>query len=154
SAGEHVSLVVARVIRPQTPDIIRTASGDIVIDYGADCTATTAGAGPPALVPPVVGPATLSLGAISPPSLKSPSTRLCREQASCDFFLRSCPPFLSILSFLSGPIYGSRQIGAYPLSLLLHTDRMMSLHKNKFELLVLILGQGGGGAIVFLPLAC
>lgn len=84
-----MALVVARVIRPQTPDIIRTASGEIFMDFGANVGVTNTTRSPGASVPPPVIPTAL------PPILKSPpSTRLCREQV--------CTPlFIYIIAFLS-----------------------------------------------------
>ncbi|KAL5108737.1 Ligand of Numb protein X 2 [Taenia crassiceps] len=76
TAEERVALVVARVVRPQTPDIIRTASGEIFMDFGSSGGGTSvATRSPGTSVPPPV-----ACSAALPPSLKSPSTRLCREQ--------------------------------------------------------------------------
>uniref|UniRef100_A0A0R3SGV8 PDZ domain-containing protein n=1 Tax=Hymenolepis diminuta TaxID=6216 RepID=A0A0R3SGV8_HYMDI len=75
-------LVVARVIRPHTPEMLRSGSGEIFMDFGgggngsSSTTSTSAATrSPGTAVPP---PATSA--SVLPSSLKSPSTRLCREQ--------------------------------------------------------------------------
>ncbi|VUZ39013.1 unnamed protein product [Hymenolepis diminuta] len=82
TAEEHVALVVARVIRPHTPEMLRSGSGEIFMDFGgggngsSSTTSTSAATrSPGTAVPP---PATSA--SVLPSSLKSPSTRLCREQ--------------------------------------------------------------------------
>ncbi|KAM3182716.1 hypothetical protein ACTXT7_011764 [Hymenolepis weldensis] len=82
TAEEHVALVVTRVIRPHTPEMLRSGSGEIFMDFGgggnggSSTTSTSAATrSPGTAVPP---PATTAC--VLPSSLKSPSTRLCREQ--------------------------------------------------------------------------
>uniref|UniRef100_A0A5K3FS69 Ligand of Numb protein X 2 n=1 Tax=Mesocestoides corti TaxID=53468 RepID=A0A5K3FS69_MESCO len=78
TAEGHVALVVARIVRPQTPDIIRTASGEIFMDFGGSSLSTrSAGTVVP---PPVSTTSNLLPSSALSHSLKSPSTRLCREQ--------------------------------------------------------------------------
>lgn len=78
-----MALVVARVIRPHTPEMLLAASGEIFMDFGGGSSTTSTSAvtrSPGTTVPPpVVCSAAITASAL-PSSLKSPSTRLCREQ--------------------------------------------------------------------------
>ncbi|KAH9284188.1 Ligand of Numb protein X 2 [Echinococcus granulosus] len=80
TAEEHVALVVARVVRPQTLDMVRTTSGEIFMDFGGSGGGTSGVANAAARSPGTSVPPSVTCSTALPPSLKSPSTRLCREQ--------------------------------------------------------------------------